>query len=298
MLKKFFVYLIAIFICIGSLGVNEANKVYAKEVTKSEEGTNGTWIWDTSIIVSQGSEIISFLKESNINELYLQINRDISKDKYREFINMASENDIKVYALDGSSSWILEEKRYRVDRFFDWVEEYNNTSSNNQKFSGIHLDVEPYVSSIWKSDKATAILYYQDYLEYAVDRAHKLNLSFGADIPFWFDGTYFSNIYGEGNLARWLLERVDSANIMAYRDKAENIISCAKNELKWAKELGKKLVISVEIGKSSEGDSITFYEEGKDYMYSELEKVKQYCKEEGYTPNLAIHYLEKLMEFK
>lgn len=298
MLKKFLVCLIAIFVFIGSLGINGMSKAYAKEVTHTERGTNGTWLWDTEIIKTQSDEIISFAKANNINEIYLQINRDISRDVYRNFIEKSSKNGIEIYALDGSSSWILKEKRYRVDRFFDWVEDYNNTSSDEQKFSGIHLDVEPYTSDLWKRDKATAILYFQDYLEYAVDRSHKLNLPFGADLAFWFDETVFSNAYGEGNLALWSLERVDSANIMAYRDKAKNIIGCAKNELKWAKELGKKLVVSVEIGKSSEGNSVTFYEEGKEYMYGELEKVKEHSINEGYTPNFAIHYLEKLMKFK
>lgn len=299
MKKKIIGCLMMFFICFGAFSYFGGSTQKANAATISGvEGITGTWLWNTEIIKTRSDEIISFLKESGINEVYLQVNSDVSKRHYRNFIEKSSENGIEIYALDGAPNWILEENQYKVDEFFDWVNNYNNTSSSNQKFSGIHLDVEPYALPAWKEDKQNVVLLYQNYINYAKDKSSELGLSFGVDLPFWFDGVEFSNIHGEGNVAKWVLEKVDSVNIMAYRDKAGKIVSCAIDELQWAKELGKKLVISVHIGKSSEGDSVTFYEEGKDYMYAELETVREICIESGYTPNIAIHYLEKLMEFK
>lgn len=48
---------------------------------------------------------------------------------------------------------------------------------------------------------------------------------------------------------------------MAYSNRAEYIISIFHNEVNLAKVFGKKLVISVETGPTSEGDYVTFYQE-------------------------------------
>lgn len=64
-----------------------------------------------------------------------------------------------------------------------------------------------------------------------------------------------------------------------------------------AKEIVKNF--THETQSSSEGDHITFYEEGLTYMYSELEKVKIYYTSAGYTNvTFAVHHLASLMSMK
>lgn len=294
-MKKSIIFTIVISLCFASFISTACAKTTS---TVKSDNSKGTWLWNTELILKQEKDIISYLSKNKIGDLYLQVNPDIPIDNYKKFIENASKNNIKVYALDGAKDWILKEKQDKLDNFFNWVEAYNTSASKSQKFSGVHLDVEPYLLSLWKEDMATAILYYQDYITKASAKCNELNLPFGVDMPFWFDGRDFSNSYGKDNLAKWVIEKCDSINIMAYRDKSANIIDIVSNEMEWAKQLNKKLVISVEIGKSSEGNFVSFYEEGQSYMYKELNKVKQHYENQGLTPYFAIHYLEILMKTK
>ncbi|KZL90551.1 hypothetical protein [Clostridium magnum] len=273
-------------------------QVYAKQNSKVAKVTDsqtirGTWLWNTKSIINEGEDIIRFLKDNKYNELYLQVNTDIKKEVYNKFIENASKNGIGVYALDGNPIWIFKDKRQSLNKFFDWVKKYNESSLQNQKFIGIHLDVEPYVLPEWSTKRDILVGNYQDYILYSLTEVNKLNLPFAVDVPFWFDVVNC----GKENLAEWVISKVDEINIMAYRDKAYgegNIIDICKSEMELSKRYNKKLKISVEIGDTKEGDFITFYQEGTKYMISELDKVNSYYKSLGYNFGFAVHSLDYL----
>ncbi|CFJ38188.1 Uncharacterised protein [Mycobacterium tuberculosis] len=82
---------------------------------------------------------------------------------------------------------------------------------------------------------------------------------------------------------------------MAYRDKAEgsnSISALVPQELGWADELGKKVLIAVETKQSNEGDFITFYEEGATYMNEELAKLPGLLAQHPSFAGIAIHSYE------
>lgn len=256
----------------------------------------GTWIWNTRKIVESPDSIIKFLKENAFSEVYLQIDQDIDAKYYKYFIKSASSNGINVYALEGNPDWILKSNRRQLDSFLNWVVKYNSSKLQDERFFGIHLDVEPYLLSIWQTDKTKAITEYMDYISYLKFFGTKNGLKIAVDIPFWFDEIKIPK--QKINLAEYVISQVDSINIMAYRDRAESIIEVVKNEIVYGKKHNKNIVISVETGNTSEGENITFYQEGLDFMWNEINKVNEYYKNSYNNYSFAVHYLENIMNMK
>lgn len=61
-----------------------------------------TWIWDTTTLIEDKSEILAFAEEQGVNVIFLHIDRE-SKDyePYRAFVEEAHRLGIEVEALGG-----------------------------------------------------------------------------------------------------------------------------------------------------------------------------------------------------
>ena len=81
---------------------------------------------------------------------------------------------------------------------------------------------------------------------------------------------------------------------MSYRDTKEEMIDVSKDEIEYAKDNNKILYLSAETY-STEGDNVSYLEEGKKYMLNELNKLRDLI------PNsfgIAIHNIKSFMELK
>lgn len=260
----------------------------------------GTWLWSTSSIEKKTSRdtLFSFMEKEKVNTLYLQISRKINKKSYQSFIEQASLRGIAVYALDGAPSWAsLEGETYRR-QFFDWLQDYQRSSPPEQQFQGIQLDVEPYLDKGWKEDYQNTVKRYQDLMAASYYDAQSLGLTFTVAVPFWYDHRTYTNSYGDGHLAEWVIQNSDEIVMMAYRDQAQQIYPLVEQELGWADQYNKKVTIAVETGNSTEGEKVTFFEEGKAYMEDQLQQIKsQYAQSSSFN-GLAIHSLKTWMQMK
>ncbi|WP_299741477.1 amidase [uncultured Rossellomorea sp.] len=252
-----------------------------------------TWLWNTVDIVGHKEEIIGFFKVHGVDEVYLQVNPNVEKEHYQQFIQMATLENIHVYALDGAPKWATVKGQSALTAFFDWLGEYQLETSEDQRFTGVHLDVETYLLSGWSTAYGKTVLNYQKMVNEAVIRSDSLQLPLGMDIPFWFDGKTFNNELGKGNLAQWVIGRTDEVGVMAYRDLAngENgIIELVRNEMEFAQAAGKKVKVGVETAPSAEGDFLTFHEDGEQIMLAELALVDaQYGTYSSYN-GIAVHH--------
>ncbi len=260
----------------------------AAEETKWDQAT---WLWHTSKIVEEPENVLLFLNQKDVDHVYLQINRDIAPESYQTFISEATDDGIDVYALDGSKNWIADRERF--DLFLNWVESYQNNAEEQEQFTGLHLDVEPYLHEMWDQDYQQAILSYQNILSDAAQKAEEWNMLFAADIPFWYDTKYFDNEkYGKGLLHKWVIETADEVAIMAYRNTAEGsngIIELSNNEIQYAKEIGKKVTVGVETKEITSHDHISFYNLSEEEMYEELNKVYTEFESVPSFNGIAIH---------
>lgn len=257
-----------------------------------------TWLWDTTKIVEDESGVLSFLESKHVNKLYLQINRDIASNDYKSFINKATAKGINVYALDGSASWVSTEGYKMQDQLFDWLQTYNGNAAATEQFSGVHLDVEPYLNSGWSSNQAKTIEFYQALLTRAKGDTDRLLLPLEVDMPFWFDEITYKNQFGKGLLADWVIDQVESVSIMAYRDAAIDIIHIVEHEINYAKKVKKSIVIGVETGATDEGNNISFYDDGEAYMNKQLAQVHQHYANKKSYHGFAIHHVDSWMNMQ
>lgn len=249
-----------------------------------------TWIWDTRLIETDTNKIKAFFIEKDLNVVYLQVNNKISFHSYREFIRMMNEINVEVHALDGSPEWGLVNEKEK-DQFLHWLIAYQQSSNENEQFTGIHLDIEPYLLDNWVRDQEQIVEQYQAVIVDLAEHAKQMNVIFGIDIPFWFEEIFFDNRFGEGTLAKWLVEQVDETTIMAYRDNPEDIIQIVGSEIDWANELEKKIIIAVETVELPE-HYVTFHENGRKEMEKQLEEVYKLLKGNQSFSGLAIHHYE------
>ncbi|MGF9695459.1 hypothetical protein [Paenibacillus sp. MABNR03] len=276
-------------------GVTFSSKTIAQGSVESYESIHGnvegpiraTWVWDTTQIESNPQEVLKFAVEHNINTIYLQINRDVKIPYYTDFIRKARAYNIAVDVMDGRASWGLTESREQIASFLDWIEAYQNQVEPNEKFAGIHLDIEPHVHPEWKTNQASVITQWQGNVQYIVDRAALMNMPVAADLPFWLDNYKIPG--STMAVSSWMIRKFDSITIMAYRDTAAAIYNVAKDELAEASLLGKSISIAVETKQSKEGNFITFYEEGSAYMESQLKLVEKLAGEHSAFNGFSIH---------
>ncbi len=291
-MKRFILVFAFILFVLGVAGVNKAD---ASTNTKYS-----TWLWDTNQIVTNRAETLQFLENKQVSHVYLQINRSINVNHYKQFIQEAAARQIKVYALDGAPEWGPSSKAFT--NFLDWVTAYQASAAEGEKFSGIHLDVEPYLTSQWTTNYSGAVLKYQNVILSAATMAKSLGIPFAADIPFWFDEMNVKNKYGKGNLAEWVITNTSEVTIMAYRDKAvgpNGIIELAKYEMNLAESLNKEVTIAVETMNLGSSDGfLTFYEEGQSVMEQELSLVSDAYKDYSSFKGVAVHHVGSWMELQ
>ncbi|MBY0205347.1 MULTISPECIES: hypothetical protein [Paenibacillus] len=272
---------------VDAVGSVEPVDSYATIHGKLDRPVRGTWVWDTTQIRNNAQDILSFAKANNINTIYLQMNRDIKIPEYKNFIRLARAQNIAVDIMDGRSAWGLTESREQIASFMDWIEAYQAQALANEKFAGIHLDIEPHVHPQWKINQASVITQWQGNVNYIVDRAARMKMPVAADLPFWLDNYKIPG--STMAVSSWMIRKFDSITIMAYRDTAAAIYNVAKDELIDAASVGKKISIAVETKQSKEGDFITFYEEGDAYMEEQLKLVEKMASAHASFNGFSVH---------
>lgn len=287
--KRVVIGIVVIIFCFVGIAIYIQNSYEGKVVLS-------TWLWITEKIKTseERNRIIEKALEHQMNQVYLQIDDNIDIYDYQAFVSTCKEKGINVFALSGSPEFIYMKQDERFDRFFSFVENYQNVSADHEKFSGIHFDVEPYLLSTWDTEQSTIIRQFQDMLLHAKDKSTEMNLSFMVDIPFWFDEIHYNNEFGRGNLAEWIIEHLDQVTIMAYRDNAADIKKIVRNELLYARKNQKSIEIAVEL-KKVEPEYVTFYEEGLGFLHNQILAVKKAYRSDNIT--FAIHDLNELLDY-
>ena len=222
------------------------------------------WWWDSSL---NAETYLTFAQKNNITSIFYCDSSLNQSTSY--FINHANKKNIDVYLLAGEYQWLT-----NSSNLYDLIDRYNQYQINfsKQKFAGIHLDIEPHQDVNFDNPQVR-----QSLITNLISLCYNLNqtypdIYFGYDIPFWLDDEICFNNQILPAYAH-MINYADNITIMAYRDCAQDIYNCAFDEIEYAKSINKNLTIGVET-KSSEGDKVSFMEEGKAFMNRELEKLK------------------------
>ena len=258
-----------------------------------DQTVRGTYIWEANEVIQNSREILEFAKEKKLNWLYVRLDLQQPFSSYSSFVKQASAAGIEVHAMGGHPIWALQENQAKMLKLVKYVKDYNRAVQGDERFHGIHLDIEPYVLPQWRSDSQRVISEWTSNLDVFVNELKKdSSLQASMDMAVWLDK---HTVPGEDiSLSKWMIRRMDHVSLMAFRDNAggsNGMVSVAKEEVAFADELGKPLLFSVEMKESHEGSHITFYEEGSAYMEEELAKLPDLLKDSpSFTGNLVHAY--------
>lgn len=238
--------------------------------------TLGVWWWHSDDI----DKHLDFAHKNGVDEIYYS---DVNFDENTvSFISKANALDIKVYALWGEHDW--GEDRSDFDSLMNKYKSYN-ASNPTTAFSGVHLDIEPHQFDDFDEYRSTYLYNYVKFVYNTNNIYGDIDIHY--DIPFWFDDEItYKDITKK--VYEHVIDNSDKVVVMSYRDSATEIYDTAIDELRYANSMKKSISISVEMN-SNEGDKVSFKEEDKRVLYSELEKLPNTIVEEF---GVAIHHIE------
>lgn len=254
----------------------------------------GTYIWEASQVTDDGGDhILAFAKQQKINWLYVRLDLDQPYSSYRSFVKRAKAQGIEVHAMGGHPIWGKKENRPRIKRLIDYVKNYNAEVEPDERFEGIHLDIEPYTLPEWEANRNTLLTEWASNIAYFQEETKKdSNLETSADLAVWLD-TY--PLPGKDiSVTEFMIDTLDHVSLMAFRNTAEGsngISAVVSQEMEIADRLGKRLLISVEMKENFEGTHISFHEKGAEEMESQLIKLPDLLsKYKAYKGNLVHAY--------
>lgn len=270
-----------------------------EEQPEPEKPTNqpeirGTYIWQASQVTNDGGDhILEFAKAQNINWLYVRLDLDQPYSSYRSFVKRAQAQGIEVHAMGGHPIWGKKENRPRIQRLIDYVKNYNAESEPDERFKGIHLDIEPYTLPEWEYDRDTLLTEWAANIAYFHDETKKdSDLETSADLAVWLDTLPLPG--KDMSVSEYMITTLDHVSLMAFRNIAEGsngIADVVSQEMKIADRLGKSLLISVEMKENFEGRHISFYDKGAAEMERQLALLPDLLSEyKAYKGNIVHAY--------
>lgn len=258
--------------------------------------TKATWIWDAQLITSQAEEIVAFAEKNEINLIYLHVEPiEVSPEAYRTFIRAANRANIQVEALGGDPQWAFTANRDSIAELIAWVKAFNNTAKADERFHGIHVDIEPYLLPEWKKNQADVVGQWMKNVTYLVAETKKdTKLRVGADLPFWIDAVPVPG--QKEKVSNWMLQRLDSITLMAYRNHTKGpngIVDIVDQILKDANTRKKEsVIVGVNILESTEGNNVSFHGIGTEEMNNQLVILQEELSSHPAFAGSAIHDYE------
>jgi hypothetical protein len=270
------------------------------------------WTWEAESYAmvedpAVADEAVAYLKSQQVDTIYLYADaykgRNLIVDQpqlYRAFIERMHGKKMKVYALLGSwylstQNYVLPAYRNEAEAMFRRVVEYNASVPEAARFDGANLDIEPHILDEWDDDTRADLLVGFLDMSAAVMRIKQesgATLTVGPAIPFWLDGIEVEWNGRHRPASEHTINIYDYVALMDYRDKAEgrdSILSHAASEIAYANEVGKKVVIGLEVS-SNDINKVTFHEEGPKVFEEEVRKVERALRNEPSFAGFAIHH--------
>jgi hypothetical protein len=242
------------------------------------------WVWDAAPLlrdVSVRQQFLEFCRGRRIGIAWLQVTRlpgrnELSqKDDWRELLRDGHRSGIAIHALDGDPAYALREHHDVVLGLVDTIIRFNREAPPDQRFDGIHLDIEPHLLPGWK-DPGIRERLLADYLELnalaqRIVRAEG-GLEYGVDIPFWWQyadeqtGAAIGDVTFEAvrkATSFLILDFVDYVGLMGYRNVAggsDGIIAHARSLIEYGNGTRAKVFVGVETSPvaAAEAPKLTF----------------------------------------
>ena len=263
------------------------------------------WVYKTGKVMQSKDEqsaLFEFCQQRDITDLFWQVNFAPNKgggcelgdqEATRAFLREAHQHQLKIHALAGDPMHTLTANHAKVLARVDELVRFNAAGEADERFAGLHLDIEPHGLPQWKeADNAGKCALLAQFVEVNAKAEQRLHAAapeviFGTDIVFWLDkvkedGSAAYPVKHRGvvkDAAKHLLDFVDHVGIMSYRDHVEGkngILSLVMKTIEYADTAKGKAYVGVkmaDIGPSSEG----YFGRSEEEMQADLKKVAEVC---------------------
>jgi hypothetical protein len=231
-----------------------------------------TWERDSYAMLESRAEsaaAFEFLQAKGVDTFYLYADawqgRNLiatQPQRYRDFIADAHRRGFKVYALLGSAylnteRYILPEQRAAATAMLKRILDYNARAPQAARFDGVNLDIEPHLLDEWNDANRENLL--RDFLDVSaawmtMKKESGQTLAIGPAIPFWFDSVQVQWHGRTQPASEHIAELYDYVALMDYRDHADGrdgIVAHAAKEIAYAEQVGKQVVIGLELTPNS-----------------------------------------------
>lgn len=283
--------------------VSEASAAPEAAAPRLNPPVRAMWVWDARLVIDANSRssLLKFSKRHKIDTLYLSAYdlRPPMEDRYRQFNRLAHQDGITVHALAGDPRWGKPQYHHVPLQWVKEVRRFNSSSPAQERFDGVHTDVEVYLlAKTWKEQPEVLLGGYLDLnAKIAKDLAGD-QVVFGVDIPFWFDDDPSYRILWNGAVkapSQHTLDTVDSVTVMAYRNFSEGddgTLHLVSLEMNYADRIGKPVVVGQETQENLYPAYITFGGTSCDSLYTEMDKIEKMLSKRPGFGGFALHHYE------
>jgi hypothetical protein len=276
------------------------------------------WIWEQASYAmvespAAADRAFDFLRRHDVGTLYLYADawggRNLivdAPDTYRDFIARAHRKGFQVYALLGSADlrteeYVLPGRRKQAMAMLQRVLDYNAAADAATRFDGVNYDIEPHLLDAWDTRKSELLHEYVDLTAafMAAKRASGQTLAIGPAMPFWYDGTQVTWKGRTRPMSEHVIDLCDYVTLMDYRNQAEGrdgIIAHAANEMRHAADVGKKVVIGLELG-PSEPSKVTFRHLREADLARAIDQTTRAYVDSPAFAGFALHHYQRYVEW-
>ena len=258
----------------------------------------GVWWWAYGMAENDENVCLNLCQKNQVTEIYFycasRISTAAGREKTHNFVTKAMDRGMRVSVLFDNQS-VVKADNTSFTKVIGYVDKYKEEYPSDALY-GIHADIEPQAS-----DKATdnglhqwCQGYITNFLVAQAQEARQKGILVEVDLGIGWnargrdlsytgplkdcyvqvtgittnaDGSYTIDYYDA------VANLVDTMCMMSYRDQADNVFIVGREARKVADKAQTKIVYGVECGNANEGDSVDFYAESKEYMYTELQKL-------------------------
>ncbi|XID90349.1 hypothetical protein ACF3MZ_17555 [Paenibacillaceae bacterium WGS1546] len=285
--------LIALLICMAVATVLMLKWIFEKPPVLA------TWVWDTTTLMEDKSEMLAFAQDQGVNVIFLYVDRK-SRDfePYRAFVEEAHGLGIEVEALGGDPAWGLTDYRQEIEAFIEWIDDYHEAVGERAAFDGIHVDIEPYLLKEWEQDRDQVVRQWMDNAAYLVGRVQQQDVALrvSADLPFWI---HQIPARPDESLGAWMIERFDRVVLMNYRNFAigdNGIVEHALPMIREGTKAGKPVIVGLETGPTDEGEHVTFHGKGTSSLQRQMRLSHIFMRWHTGYEGFSIHHYQSWKE--
>ncbi len=270
------------------------------------------------------NRLIEFCRGENLSLMLVQVHYKLDPatqiplamrdpQAYGALIEQAQKAGITVEALEGDPHWALKDQRETWWQKFDVIMDWYDRQPSQRRFSGLHLDVEPYLLDGFDTpEKWNILTQYVEYMDEVRTALKKRSpeLIFAADIPFWYDNILHDDEYSNHCIVEFkgakkpvsqhIQDICDYIGIMSYRQHAlgeNSITQLCLGELAYAKTLGKKVFSGVEMSPDQDPPTISFYGTTVALFREQVGLVEKTFGQRREFGGVLIHYYNSYRDF-